>query len=201
VCTAKDPADPAAGLRRSYDGVLGSEAQTSLPYRQVGAPIQHNALPTQRFRFAHILKEDAPRFVAKKADLDNLIKFVLDSLNAVAYVDDSQVDLQPHCCKDDHSVRQIVAVHAYKIYANDQPRTEVSLRVVNVEESVLSLMRSPCVPVKPAITEVSSIEDTITGEVSVRRVDEAHYVDVPEDALQQELLTSNFSKSSEHWSE
>mmetsp|Transcript_1634 Transcript_1634/g.2685 ORF Transcript_1634/g.2685 Transcript_1634/m.2685 type:complete len:277 (-) Transcript_1634:416-1246(-) len=42
-------------------------------------------------RNAHILKGTADVWHSKKKDLDNLVKFVLDSLNGYAYVDDSQI--------------------------------------------------------------------------------------------------------------
>ena len=58
------------------------------------------------------LKDHAPTWFTKRKDLDNLIKFVLDSLNGQAYFDDSQV----------------VAIHAYKFYTNKEPRVEVRLR-------------------------------------------------------------------------
>lgn len=46
-------------------------------------------------------------------DVDNLVKFVLDSLNSKAYVDDSQ----------------IAVLKTAKLYAEDQhPRVEVNLK-------------------------------------------------------------------------
>ena len=38
-----------------------------------------------------ILKDDAPFYKSSKADLDNLVKFVADSLNGIFYKDDSQI--------------------------------------------------------------------------------------------------------------
>ena len=38
-----------------------------------------------------ILKDDVPFYKSSKADLDNLIKFICDSLNGVFYIDDSQI--------------------------------------------------------------------------------------------------------------
>ncbi len=47
-------------------------------------------------------------------DIDNLVKFVLDSLNGIAYCDDSQ----------------ICAIRSMKLYANagEEARTEVEIR-------------------------------------------------------------------------
>jgi len=38
------------------------------------------------------LKESAPMFHNKKPDLDNLVKFVVDSLNGIFYEDDRQIN-------------------------------------------------------------------------------------------------------------
>ena len=50
------------------------------------------------------------------SDIDNLIKFVMDSLNGQAYLDDSQ----------------ICSVSSKKFYCNagEQPRTEVAIRYI-----------------------------------------------------------------------
>ena len=44
-------------------------------------------------RFSHLLKKNAPKWPCNNssADLDNLIKFVKDCLNGIAYHDDCQV--------------------------------------------------------------------------------------------------------------
>ena len=38
-----------------------------------------------------ILKEDAPLYKGSKADIDNLCKFYIDSMNGVFYKDDAQI--------------------------------------------------------------------------------------------------------------
>ena len=48
----------------------------------------HDAACTRR---SPVLKDDAPLFMSQRKDLDNLVKFVLDSLNGAAYEDDAQV--------------------------------------------------------------------------------------------------------------
>ena len=42
-------------------------------------------------KYAGIMKEDQDVYHYKKKDLDNLVKFVLDSLNTLAYLDDGQI--------------------------------------------------------------------------------------------------------------
>ena len=54
------------------------------------------------------LKPDAPVFHAKKPDLDNMIKFVLDALNGSVWLDDSLV----------------CSISALKVY-DEKPRTEI----------------------------------------------------------------------------
>lgn len=63
-------------------------------------------------KFAGQLKANMPLFHSKRKDLDNLIKFVLDSLNGVAYDDDAQV----------------AVLNCAKFYTCGEPRTEVRLR-------------------------------------------------------------------------
>jgi Holliday junction resolvase RusA-like endonuclease len=51
-------------------------------------------------------------FFYRTADLDNLVKFVLDALNAKAYEDDSQ----------------IAAIRSAKFYTEGEPYTKVIIR-------------------------------------------------------------------------
>lgn len=70
-------------------------------------------------KFAGTLKPGMPSWHSKRKDLDNLIKFVLDSLNGIAYLDDSQV----------------AVLRSAKFYTNGEPRSEVRLRRL-VEDNV-----------------------------------------------------------------
>lgn len=70
---------------------------------------------------SHMLKETSPLWKRSKPDLDNLIKFVLDSLNDKAYLDDSQ----------------IVHISAKKLYTNTEPRTEILFRSANSDFSLV----------------------------------------------------------------
>lgn len=58
----------------------------------------------------------SPLAHTKRPDIDNLIKFVLDALNGVYWLDDSQVQIR---C-------------AFKVYSNN-PRTELSIYLENGE--------------------------------------------------------------------
>ncbi len=73
--------------------------------------------PKHHFRtgkFAGQVKAGQDVWHSKKKDLDNLVKFVLDSLNALAYLDDGQV----------------CSIQAAKFYTSDAPRTEISFRAL-----------------------------------------------------------------------
>jgi Holliday junction resolvase RusA-like endonuclease len=65
--------------------------------------------PKAHFRKG-ILREDAPSLPTGRPDLDNLIKFVLDALNSLAWPDDSA----------------IVSLHATKIYLSE-PQTYLKI--------------------------------------------------------------------------
>ena len=42
-------------------------------------------------KFSHLMKANSPKHNMSRRDLDNFIKFVLDALNKVLYLDDSQI--------------------------------------------------------------------------------------------------------------
>jgi Holliday junction resolvase RusA-like endonuclease len=42
-------------------------------------------------KYSNLLKESSPKYNTSKRDLDNFIKFILDALNKLLYLDDSQV--------------------------------------------------------------------------------------------------------------
>jgi len=58
-----------------------------------------------------VLREGVPNFHTNTPDLDNLLKFICDSMNKVFYKDDSCIS----------------GFYAWKLYS-DNPRTEVSIR-------------------------------------------------------------------------
>jgi len=62
-------------------------------------------------KFSNELKEKAPTFHTNTPDLDNVVKSVLDGVNKIAFVDDSQV----------------YKLSAIKGYTNGNPRVEVEI--------------------------------------------------------------------------
>jgi Holliday junction resolvase RusA-like endonuclease len=93
-----------------------------LPSSPLVGPIElhidfYLARPKNHYRtgkFSHILKEDAPLWCSRKSDIDNLIKFVMDAINGVAYVDD----------------KQVAVIRSKKVY-DSLPRTEVTLKMIS----------------------------------------------------------------------
>ena len=59
---------------------------------------------------SHLLKSNAPVMHTKKPDLDNLVKFVCDSIDKKFYLDDSQ----------------ITRIQAVKLYS-EEPSTEITI--------------------------------------------------------------------------
>lgn len=73
--------------------------------------------PKNHFRTgknAHLLKDNAPRFHTSTPDMDNLIKFVCDSLNGVFWSDDKIICL----------------INAEKVYSS-VPQIEVQISRIN----------------------------------------------------------------------
>ena len=72
-----------------------------LPLKPLEGPLEAKMIfyfsrPKYQFRTgknSHLLKNGISNWNSTRKDLDNLIKFVLDSLNNKAYLDDSQVTL------------------------------------------------------------------------------------------------------------
>ena len=65
-------------------------------------------------RYKHLLKKDSPKLHIVKPDIDNLAKFVMDSLQGILWDDDSY----------------ICALEARKVYS-DKPRTEIEYWKIN----------------------------------------------------------------------
>jgi len=66
-----------------------------------------------------ILKEGSDVYHSKRKDIDNLVKFVLDSLNKIAYLDDSQ----------------IAVLQCIKLYTDGESRTEVVFKKLQGQHS------------------------------------------------------------------
>lgn len=71
----------------------------------------HMPRPKNHYKVDGKLKEGVPVAHTKKPDLDNLLKFIFDCLNGVAWKDDSQ----------------IATFTANKVYG-DEPKTEITIR-------------------------------------------------------------------------
>lgn len=65
-----------------------------------------------------ILKEGSEVYHIKRKDIDNLVKFVLDSLNKIAYLDDSQ----------------IAVLQCIKLYTEGESRTEIVFKKLHAVE-------------------------------------------------------------------
>ncbi len=91
-----------------------------LPTTPMDGPIEANLIfyfsrPKNHYgtgKNSNKLKDNIDTWHSKKKDLDNLIKFVLDSLNQKAYLDDSQICI----------------INSAKLYTNSNARIEVRMR-------------------------------------------------------------------------
>lgn len=108
--------NPSAKLQNQF----AKDSISHMPATPLSGPLEVSLLfyftrPKIHYRtgkLSGVLKVTAPTFHSGAKDLDNLVKFVLDSLNAKAYLDD----------------RQIVALHSYKFYTNLNPRVVVMIK-------------------------------------------------------------------------
>lgn len=104
--------DPAAKLKQSFAGILQADA----PKEPISVPMIleltfYLARPKAHYgsgKKAEFLKDSAPEYHSGRPDLDNLTKFVQDSLNKIYYRDDSLI------C-------QLIACKKY----SENPRTEL----------------------------------------------------------------------------
>ena len=108
--------DPSAKDKKDFLAMVKNNA----PKKPLTGPIVMDVRfymqrPKKHYRtgkFAGKLKDTAPLHHTNKKDLDNLVKFIGDSLNGVFYKDDSQI------CE----------LHAYKKYDHN-PRTVIRMDV------------------------------------------------------------------------
>ncbi len=109
--------DPSKDAKESFASILQREA----PEKPIEAPIMlelyfYMARPKNHFKSgknSDMLKDSAPEYHTGRPDLDNLTKFVQDSLNKIYYRDDSL----------------ICVLSAKKIYS-DRPRTEITITIL-----------------------------------------------------------------------
>ena len=98
-------------------------AQSHLPCKPMTGPLKitlkfYYQRPKSHYRtgkYSHILKSSAPHHHYKMPDLDNLVKFVLDAMNARFFEDD----------------RQICEIIASKHYTTDSSYTSVHLETIS----------------------------------------------------------------------
>jgi Holliday junction resolvase RusA-like endonuclease len=109
--------DPSKSAKESFASILQREA----PKEPISAPISlelvfYMSRPRNHYKTgkkAEFLKDSAPEYHSGRPDLDNLTKFVQDSLNKIYYRDDSLI------CQ----------LTAKKIYS-ENPRTTIVLTII-----------------------------------------------------------------------
>lgn len=69
---------------------------------------------------ADVLKPSSPKYPTSKPDLDNYIKFALDCLNGVAWVDDSQIT-------------EIKAEKRFEDWTTQRPRTDIFIESLSTQ--------------------------------------------------------------------
>jgi Holliday junction resolvase RusA-like endonuclease len=109
--------DPSSKDKQSFAGILQREA----PEEPISAPIAleltfYMSRPKNHYgtgKKAEFLKELAPEYHSGRPDLDNLTKFVQDSLNKIYY-------------RDDVLICQLTAKKLY----SENPRTEIIIKTL-----------------------------------------------------------------------
>jgi Holliday junction resolvase RusA-like endonuclease len=104
--------DPSKDKKESFASILQSQA----PKEPISTPISlelmfYMARPRNHYgtgKKSEFLKDNAPEYHSGRPDLDNLTKFVQDSLNKIYYRDDAL----------------IYKLTAWKVYS-ERPRTEI----------------------------------------------------------------------------
>lgn len=111
--------NPSAPLQKAFL----ADCQPFLPPSPLDGPLElelyfYFRRPLSHYRtgqFKDILKDSSPLYHTGRRDIDNLVKFVLDALNKVAYSDDSQVCM----------------LKSGKFYTSEEPRVEVIIRTLD----------------------------------------------------------------------
>lgn len=109
--------DPSKDRKESFASILQSQA----PKEPISDPIvlelefymsrPHNHYGTGKK--SEMLKDNAPEYHSGRPDLDNLTKFVQDSLNKIFY-------------KDDALIYMLIACKKY----SERPRTEITIKTI-----------------------------------------------------------------------
>lgn len=106
--------DPSKDKKESFASILQKDA----PEKPLDVPLSlelvfYMARPKNHYRTgknSDMLKDTAPEYHSGRPDIDNLVKFVQDSLNAIYYKDDAL----------------IACLSARKVYS-ERPRTEITI--------------------------------------------------------------------------
>jgi Holliday junction resolvase RusA-like endonuclease len=109
--------DPSKDKKESFASILQSQA----PKEAISEPIAleidfYMSRPRNHYKTgknSDMLKDTAPEHHSGRPDIDNLCKFVQDSLNKIYYRDDALI------CQ----------LTAYKLYS-ERPRTEISIKTL-----------------------------------------------------------------------
>jgi Holliday junction resolvase RusA-like endonuclease len=87
--------DPSKADKRYFLASVLNMAPKSPEYGPISMTLEfYVQRPKSHYRtgkYSHILKDNAPTWHTSRADIDNLVKLVLDALNGVFYKDDSQI--------------------------------------------------------------------------------------------------------------
>jgi Holliday junction resolvase RusA-like endonuclease len=110
--------DPSEAKKHTFAGILQMDA----PDKPIDTPIKLELtffMPRPKAHYgtgakSECLKDSAPEWQSSKPDIDNLVKFVQDSLNGIYY-------------KDDALIYQLIAIKVY----SERPRTEIILTTLN----------------------------------------------------------------------
>lgn len=109
--------DPSEKDKKTFAGIL----QATAPETPLSCPISLEVVfylsrPKNHYRTGknhEMLRDDAPEYHSGRPDVDNLVKFVQDSLNGIYYRDDA-----------------LISELSAKKYYSERPRTEIFIRAL-----------------------------------------------------------------------
>lgn len=107
--------DPSGEKKETFASILQAQAPETPISVPIGLELTFN-MPRPKAHYgtgskSAMLKDSAPEWHSSKPDIDNLVKFVQDSLNGIFYKDDAL----------------IFSLHARKLYS-ENPRTVIIIK-------------------------------------------------------------------------